>query len=126
MDFQVIDISTSFNLLLVRPWIHGLDDVTFSLNQKVKFISDENKVFELCGDSWIRSTKRSSSALVLEVQLLEHWVTNIQGFEFVKMTNNELPIEYLLSYFDKCTNPMVASIMKKMKYFSVMGLGRKL
>ena len=53
-------------------------------------------------------------------------MTNMQGFEFVNMINNELPTEHLLWYFDQYANPMVASIIKKMKYFSGMGLGRKL
>ena len=85
----MIDILASLNLLLRRPWVNGLDGLTSSLHQKIKFIIDENKVIKLRGYSWIRATKTSSSAPILEVQLLEHGVTNMQGFEFVNMINDE-------------------------------------
>ena len=53
MEFQVIDILASFDLLFGSPWIPGLDCVASSLHQKIKFIIDENKDIELYGDSWI-------------------------------------------------------------------------
>ncbi|XP_021773616.1 uncharacterized protein LOC110737586 [Chenopodium quinoa] len=36
--FHVLDINTSFNLLLGRPWLHELKAVPSSLHQKVKLV----------------------------------------------------------------------------------------
>ena len=52
-EFQVLDTISSFNLLLGRSWIHGLDGVASSLQQKMKFINDD-KVVEIYEDSRIR------------------------------------------------------------------------
>ena len=51
IEFQIIDIPSSFNLIQGRLWIHGLDGVASSLHEKVKFISDENRVIKFYGDS---------------------------------------------------------------------------
>ncbi|XP_070019613.1 uncharacterized protein [Nicotiana sylvestris] len=37
IEFQVLDISTTYNLLLARPWIHAAGAVTSTLHQAVKF-----------------------------------------------------------------------------------------
>ncbi|XP_070014472.1 uncharacterized protein [Nicotiana sylvestris] len=37
VDFQVIDMLTSYNLLLGQPWIHAAGDVALTLHQAVKF-----------------------------------------------------------------------------------------
>ncbi|XP_070004799.1 uncharacterized protein LOC142163308 [Nicotiana tabacum] len=37
MEFQVLDVAVSYNLLLGRPWIHIAKAVPFSLHQMVKF-----------------------------------------------------------------------------------------
>ncbi|KAK5785311.1 hypothetical protein PVK06_039883 [Gossypium arboreum] len=40
VEFQVMDITPSYNCLLGRPWIHSAGAVPSSLYQKVKFIMD--------------------------------------------------------------------------------------
>ncbi|XP_070017234.1 uncharacterized protein [Nicotiana sylvestris] len=37
VEFQVLDIPASYNLLLARPWIHAVGTVPFTLHQVVKF-----------------------------------------------------------------------------------------
>ncbi|XP_070017728.1 uncharacterized protein [Nicotiana sylvestris] len=37
VDFQVIDVPASYNLLLGRPWIHAAGAVASTLHQEVKF-----------------------------------------------------------------------------------------
>ncbi|XP_070046251.1 uncharacterized protein [Nicotiana tomentosiformis] len=37
VEFQVLDISASYNLLLGRPWIHAAGAVASTLHQAVKF-----------------------------------------------------------------------------------------
>ncbi|XP_016673185.1 uncharacterized protein [Gossypium hirsutum] len=40
IEFQVMDITPSYNCLLGRPWIHSARAVPLSLHQKLKFIMD--------------------------------------------------------------------------------------
>ncbi|XP_043693111.1 uncharacterized protein LOC122643562 [Telopea speciosissima] len=49
IDFQVIDIQASFNMLLGRPWLHSTGVLASSLHQKLKFIH-EQKVITIFGD----------------------------------------------------------------------------
>ena len=125
MEFQMIRLRASFNILLGRPGIHGLDGVASSLHQKMKLNTIENKIIELCGDSWIRASKTSSSAPILEVQLPDFEEFDMWGFEFVNVIEGEMFVEFLPLYFDQFANPMVVGIMKKMRYFLGIWLGRK-
>ena len=38
VDFQIMDILMTFNLLLGRPWLHPNDAIASTLYQKGKFI----------------------------------------------------------------------------------------
>ncbi|XP_075076888.1 uncharacterized protein LOC142163497 [Nicotiana tabacum] len=40
MEFQVLDMAVSYNLLLGRPWIHAAKAVPSKLHQMVKFEGD--------------------------------------------------------------------------------------
>ena len=40
VEFQVMDISPSYNFLLGRPWIHIAGAVPSILHQKIKFVTD--------------------------------------------------------------------------------------
>ena len=40
VEFQVMDISPSYNCLLGRPWIHIAGAVPSSLHQKIKFVTE--------------------------------------------------------------------------------------
>ena len=40
VEFQVIDISSSYNCLLGRPWIHIAGAVPSILHQKIKFVTE--------------------------------------------------------------------------------------
>ncbi|XP_070025248.1 uncharacterized protein [Nicotiana sylvestris] len=44
MEFQVLDIVVSYNLLLGRPWIHATKAVPLTLHQVVKFEWDRQKI----------------------------------------------------------------------------------
>ncbi len=44
IEFQVMDITPSYNCLLGRPWIHSAGAVPSSLHQKVKFIMDSRLI----------------------------------------------------------------------------------
>ncbi|XP_070020568.1 uncharacterized protein [Nicotiana sylvestris] len=44
MEFQVLDVDVSYNLLLGRPWIHAAKAVPSSLHQMVKFEWDRQEI----------------------------------------------------------------------------------
>ncbi|XP_075081259.1 uncharacterized protein LOC142166300 [Nicotiana tabacum] len=44
MEFQVLDVAISYNLLLGRPWIHAAKTVPSSLHQMVKFEWDMQEI----------------------------------------------------------------------------------
>nr|XP_016504958.1 PREDICTED: uncharacterized protein LOC107822888 [Nicotiana tabacum] len=44
MEFQVLDVAVSYNLLLGRPWIHAAKAVPSSLHQMVKFEWDRQEI----------------------------------------------------------------------------------
>ncbi|XP_077252041.1 uncharacterized protein LOC143891332 [Tasmannia lanceolata] len=49
IEFQVLDIKTSFCLLLGRPWLHKVGVIPSTLHQKLKFIRN-NRVITVKGD----------------------------------------------------------------------------
>ena len=51
LELQVIDIPTSFNMLLGMSWTYGLNGVASFSHQEMKFIINQNKIIELCWDS---------------------------------------------------------------------------
>ena len=40
VEFQVMDISPSYNCLLERPWIHIAGAIPSTLHQKIKFVTE--------------------------------------------------------------------------------------
>ncbi|XP_070049903.1 uncharacterized protein [Nicotiana tomentosiformis] len=44
MEFQVLDVAVSYNLLLGRPWIHAAKVIPSSLHQMVKFEWDRQEI----------------------------------------------------------------------------------
>ena len=44
MEFQVLDVAVSYNLLLGRPWIHAAKAVPSTLHQMVKFEWDRQEI----------------------------------------------------------------------------------
>lgn len=44
IEFQVLNIDSSYNLLLVRPWIHKAKKVASTLHQMIKFEHDRQEV----------------------------------------------------------------------------------
>ena len=58
IDFQVIDIPRTFNLLLGRPWIHMAGDIPSSLHQKVRFVIN-GKMITVHGETDFATYKKS-------------------------------------------------------------------
>ena len=48
-DFIVVDAYLPYTAIVARPWLHALGAVSFTLHQKVKYLS-ESRVKEVIGD----------------------------------------------------------------------------
>ena len=64
VEFQVMNISPSYNYLLERPWIHIAGAVPSTLHQKIKFVTEGQLVCIAAEEDMIVAT--SSGALYVE------------------------------------------------------------
>ena len=60
VEFQVMDISSSYNCLLGRPWIHIARAVPFTLHQKIKFVTNGQLVCVSAEEDMIAATSLGS------------------------------------------------------------------
>ena len=95
--FHVHEITTTYNLLLGRAWMHPIGIVPYTVHQKLK-LPWKGGVLTILGDGEI-------SAFVCDIKSNNE----IQLWDFEVM---------------KTSNVVIASIMKKMGYQSGMGLGK--
>ena len=63
IQFQVLDVNTSFNLFLGRPWIHQVSAVPSTLHQKIKLILD-GSLLVISGDPLICQSTDAASPLL--------------------------------------------------------------
>ncbi|XP_077247313.1 uncharacterized protein LOC143887087 isoform X2 [Tasmannia lanceolata] len=120
IEFQVLDIKTSFFLLLGRPWLHKVGVVPSTVHQKLKFIKD-NRIVTVRGDpepevGQISQEQIGSSTIDV----------SLTGFslEVSTITMEEAMSEEIL--FMSSANAQVARIMRKYGYIPGTGLGRSL
>src|ERR1043165_5395388 len=76
--FQVINVATSFNLLLGQPWLHSNKAIPSSLHQKLKF-PYEGAVITVRGDTYGK-LKPTTDKSLLEVS--PESSTLLSGFQF--------------------------------------------
>ena len=117
VEFHVIDIPASFNLLLGRPWIHHPDirAVPSTLHQKVK-LAIATGILTICGDSAIRPHAEEGAPL-LEIHHGEE-DRDFGGFAFdTEGSVMAVRVEdYLIS-------SVAVDLMRKMNYMPGLGLG---
>ena len=56
VEFQVMDISPSYNCLLERPWIHIAEAIPSTLHQKIKFVTKGQLVYIAAEEDMIAVT----------------------------------------------------------------------
>lgn len=121
VEFHVLDIPSSFNLLLGRPWLHHPDimAVPSTLHQKVQ-LGLASGTLTIHGDSGIRSHCEDNAPL-LEI---EHGEEDIMlgGFSF-DTAGTILTIKVDEDFYITST---IIEMMRKMSYLPGMGLGRNL
>ncbi|XP_042505572.1 uncharacterized protein LOC122082159 [Macadamia integrifolia] len=123
VDFQVIDIPASFNMILGRPWLHKAGAVSSSLDQKIKFLF-KGQVITVLADPDLVSMMASVD--VGESNNGETSEVRLGGFELGSINATLGPSSprerFALTEFN-ITNPGVTNMLLKMKYFPGMGLG---
>ena len=61
VEFQVMNISLSYNCLLGRPWIHTVGAVPSILHQKIKFVTKRQLVCVSVEEDTIAATSSGAS-----------------------------------------------------------------
>ncbi|XP_077244859.1 uncharacterized protein LOC143884896 isoform X2 [Tasmannia lanceolata] len=121
VEFQVIDIKASFNMLLGRPWLHKEGAVASTLHQKLKFIKD-GKLFTVRGDEEPEIGQITGETLILPVAKADDYNLNGFAFEVAVISYKDASREELCLPF--AISSVVAKMMRKMNYFPGMNLGR--
>ncbi|KAK5846371.1 hypothetical protein PVK06_002656 [Gossypium arboreum] len=91
VEFQVMDITPSYNCLLGRPWIHSAGAVPSSLHQKVKFIMDGCLVTVEGEEDIITSISADGPYLEVSKDAVE---CSFRSLEFVNATLSLREIEF--------------------------------
>ncbi|XP_016724907.2 uncharacterized protein [Gossypium hirsutum] len=96
IEFQVINITPSYNFLLGRSWIHSARAVPSSLHQKVKFIMDGLLVTVVGEEDIIASISTDTPYLEVSKDAIEY---SFHSFEFINVTfvaeGNKIPMPKL-------------------------------
>ncbi|XP_077232425.1 uncharacterized protein LOC143869750 [Tasmannia lanceolata] len=120
VEFQVVDIKTSFFLLLGRPWLHKVGVIPSTLHQKLRFIRN-NKVITMRGDP------ESKIGQITGESNVEHAKdVSLTGFslEVSTITMEDAMNEEIM--FLTSTNVHLARIMRRHGYVQGASLGRNL
>ncbi|KAJ9177471.1 hypothetical protein P3X46_012687 [Hevea brasiliensis] len=101
VEFTVLDIPMTFSLLLGRIWFHPLGGVPSTLHQKIK-IPHQDGVITV-------NAERDGEVAML---LVDGSVPLLSGFQ-------------VAGIYGDWMDPRVATMMKEMKFFPGMGLGKR-
>ncbi|XP_043687918.1 uncharacterized protein LOC122639153 [Telopea speciosissima] len=126
VDFQVIDIPATFNMILGRPWLHKTGAISSSLHQKIKFLH-QGKMITIMADRELFNTlasieTRESSSCTLRTPEIR-----LSGFELnnVGAIFGPFPPEEKFALVEfKIDNPFISCMLIQMGYFLGSGLGK--
>ncbi|KAG5544329.1 hypothetical protein RHGRI_016922 [Rhododendron griersonianum] len=121
VEFHVVNIPASFNLLLGRPWMHrpNIMAVPSTLHQKVR-LGLETGMLTIHGDSMIRAPVEDNAPL-LEIQHGEEDIA-LGGFSL----DTSRSVFTVKIDDDFVVSNVAIKIMKKMSYMPGLGLGKNL
>ena len=80
VEFQVMDISPSYNCLLGRPWIHITGAVPSILHQKIKFVTEGQLVCVSVKEDMIAATSSGAPYMEIDEKAIE---CSFRSLEFV-------------------------------------------
>ncbi|XP_070037187.1 uncharacterized protein [Nicotiana tomentosiformis] len=122
MEFQVLDVTASYNLLLGRPWIHAAKAIPSSLHQMVKFEWDKQEIV-VHGDENLSAYNDTIVPFIEVEDDKGPWV--YQMFEIVSV--RKIPEgECILGPKIPSASVMVANEMLKNGFLPDKGLGSSL
>ena len=81
VEFQVMDISPSYNCLLGRPWIHIVGAVPCTLHQKIKFVTEGQLVCIAAEEDMIAATSSGAPYVEADEKAIEC------SFRFLEFVN---------------------------------------
>ncbi|XP_077230199.1 uncharacterized protein LOC143863420 [Tasmannia lanceolata] len=118
IEFQVLDIKTSFLLLLGRPWLHKVGVIPSTLHQKLKFVHN-NRVVTVKGDPDLEIGQISQ-----ELVVGKEADVSLTGFslEVSVISMKEAMGEEV--FFLTSTNSNVVRMIRKQGYIPGAGLGK--
>ena len=82
VEFQVMDISSSYNCLLKRPWIHIVGAVPSILHQKIKFVTEGQLVNRAAEEDMITATSSRAPYVETNEKVMEY---SFRSLEFVNV-----------------------------------------
>ena len=80
IEFQVMDISLSYNCLLGRLWIHIAGAVPSTLHQKIKFVTEGQLVCVSAEEDMIAATSSGAPYVEIDEKAME---CSFRSLEFV-------------------------------------------
>ena len=80
VEFQVMDISPSYNCLLGRSWIHIVGAVPSTLHQKIKFVAEGQLVCIAAEEDMISTTSSGAPYVEADEKMME---CSFRSLEFV-------------------------------------------
>lgn len=114
IELQVMDITTSYNMLLGRPWIHMAGAVPSTLHQMIKFIWHEREVV-IYGEG-------SHSNLYAPINDNIIRGSDFYTVEIANATKDDQMLEHLMPAVYK----MIATVMLRNRFEPDLGLGKYL
>ena len=122
IEFQVMDITPSYNCLLGRLWIHVARAVSSTLHQKIKFIVDGHLICVAAEEDMIMATTSPASYVEVKENAEE---CSFRSLEFVNATFIGEGQKILVPHLSRATRSGLMQVMGKGVRVG-KGLGKKL
>ena len=78
VEFQVMDVSPSYNYLLGRPWIHIAGAVPSTLHQKIKFVTEGQLVCIATEENMIAGTSSGAPYVEADEKAMECFFRSLE------------------------------------------------
>ena len=122
VEFQVMDISPSYNCLLGRPWIHIAGAVPSILHQKIKFVTKGQLVCIAVEEDMIAATSSGAAYVKANKKTME---CSFRSLEFVNAMYVKEEAKILMPKLSKVTHLGVKQVPSKGARAG-KGLGKRL
>ena len=122
IEFQVMDISPSYNFLLGRPWIHIARAVPSTLHQKIKFITEGKLVCIATEGDMIVATSLATPYVEADKKVLK---CSFRSLEFVNAMYVGKGLKVPMPKLSNTTHSRIKQLLNKGARVG-KGLGKRL